>query len=100
LEELGWREGGPTRRGFVSRIWIKSWWEGIGSRSWEGGVRIKKKDLEGAAVWTKGRSELEKKESLMIRGLLPFAVSHNKIVKISENIGIKSAKFRPFWGVI
>jgi hypothetical protein len=32
-------------------------------------VRIKK-DLEGAAVLTKGRSELEIKESLKIRGLL------------------------------
>jgi hypothetical protein len=58
-------------------------------------VKIKK-DLEGAIVCTKGRSGLEIKESLKIMGLLPFAISHNKIVKISENIGIKSAKFRPF----
>jgi hypothetical protein len=31
LEELG--RGRPIRRGFIGRIWIKSCWEGIGSRS-------------------------------------------------------------------
>jgi hypothetical protein len=43
-------------------------------------VRIK--DLEGAAVCTKRRLGLVIKEILEIRGLLPFAVSHNKIFKI------------------
>jgi hypothetical protein len=37
----------------------------------------------------KGRVGLEIKESLKIRDLLPFAVSHNKVVEVSEDIGIK-----------
>jgi hypothetical protein len=58
-------------------------------------VRINK-DLEGAAVCTKGRPGLEIKESLKTGGLLPLAISHSKIVRISENTGIRSAEFRPF----
>jgi hypothetical protein len=35
----------------------------------------------------------ESQESLKIRDLLPFAVSHNKVVKVSEDTGNKSFKF-------
>jgi hypothetical protein len=43
---------------------------------------------------------LEIKESLKIRDLLPFAISHNKVVKVSEDIGVKSFKFGSFRGII
>jgi hypothetical protein len=42
---------------------------------------------------------LEIKEKLKISDLLPFAVSHSKVIKVSEDIGIKSFKFGPFRGI-
>jgi hypothetical protein len=43
---------------------------------------------------------LEIKESVSISDLLPFAVSHNNIVKVLEDSGIKSFKFGTFKGII
>jgi hypothetical protein len=48
----------------------------------------------------KGRARSEVEESLEIGSLLPFAVSHNKVIKVSEDTGIKSFKFGPFRGII
>jgi hypothetical protein len=50
--------------------------------------------LKGAGVRTKGGLASEVKESLEIRNPLPFAVSYDKVVKVSEDIEIKSSKFR------
>jgi hypothetical protein len=36
---------------------------------------------------------------LEIGNLSPFAISHNKVVKVSEDTGIKSSKFRSFRGI-
>jgi hypothetical protein len=43
---------------------------------------------------------LEIKESLNIRDLLPFDISHYKVVKFSEDSEIKSFKFEPLRGII
>jgi hypothetical protein len=48
----------------------------------------------------KGRLGLEIKENLKIRNLLPFAISHNEVVKALEDVWIKSFKFGPFRGII
>jgi hypothetical protein len=42
---------------------------------------------------------LEIKENLKVRDLLPFAGSYKKVVKVLEDIGIKSFKFRTFRGI-
>jgi hypothetical protein len=59
-------------------------------------MRIKKKTWRGLHYEQQEGRELGIKESLKIRGLLPFSISHNEIIKFSENIGIKSTKIRPF----
>jgi hypothetical protein len=45
-------------------------------------------------------SGLETRESLKRRDLLSFAISHNKVVKVLEDIGIKCFKSGPFRGII
>jgi hypothetical protein len=56
--------------------------------------------LEKDSNLNKGRVRSAVEESLEIRNLLQFAVSHFKVVKVSEDIGIKSSKFGPFRGII
>jgi hypothetical protein len=52
-----------------------------------------------SSSWNKGRVRTWIKGRLKI-DLLPFAVSHNKVVKTLEDIGTKSFKFGPFRGII
>jgi hypothetical protein len=42
----------------------------------------------------------EIKESLEIRNLLPFSISHNKVVKVPDDIEMKIFKFGPFREII
>jgi hypothetical protein len=64
---------------------------------WGGGLES---NLQAPVVWTKGGLESEVEESLEVGSLLPFTISHNKVVNVSEDIGIRSFKFGPFGGII
>jgi hypothetical protein len=58
-----------------------------------------KSNLYAPAVCTKGGSGTDVEEGLEIGSLLPFATSHDKVVEVSEDIGI-SFKMGPLRGII